>query len=166
MTISLQVPPAVSPALLPSSTSPTLKLIPANGNEARKASILNGEAWRGPLSLEDYLRREEHLWRQDLAKHGGCTLWVLVDTSLPQAERTVLAACETIRKRAILAEPGALVRDVVSHGIGSVFCRDEYRGRGYAQRMIQELRKALETWQQKEGEKAYFNVLYSDIGKV
>ena len=54
----------------------------------------------------------------------------------------------------------------VSHGIGSVFCNPEYRGRGYAQRMMAELGKKLDTWNQGQGTKTYFTVLYSDIGKV
>ena len=32
--------------------------------------------------------------------------------------------------------------------------------------MIEELRKKLDTWQQDDGKRASFKVLYSDIGKV
>ena len=58
------------------------------------------------------------------------------------------------------------MEEVVSHGIGSVFCRPEFRGKGYARRMMVELGGMLDKWQQKEGERAHFTVLYSDIGKV
>ena len=58
------------------------------------------------------------------------------------------------------------MKDVVSHGIGSVFCNPEYRRRGYAQRMMEELGKMLDTWNQERGKKTEFTVLYSDIGKV
>jgi len=164
--MTVEHPLAVDPADLPSVDSPTVKLLPASEKDTRKASILNGQAWRGPLSMEDYLSREKHLCSQTLSRDGGFTAWVLVDSARPESERTVLAACETIRKRALVRDREGVVRDVVTHGIGSVFCREEYRGRGYAQKMIQDLRDVLENWQQKEGEKASFNVLYSDIGKV
>lgn len=57
------------------------------------------------------------------------------------------------------------MQDIVAHGVGSVFCNPAYRGRGYAGRMMLELGKNLEVWQQEEGCKAHFTVLYSDIGK-
>lgn len=52
------------------------------------------------------------------------------------------------------------------HGVGSVFCADELRGRGYAGRMMKELGTVLKRWQQNAGVKSCFTVLYSDIGKV
>ena len=58
------------------------------------------------------------------------------------------------------------MEDVVSHGIGSVFCNPDYRRRGFAQRMIEELGKKLDTWNQEDRKKTDFTVLYSDIGKV
>ena len=163
---AMAVPPAADPNALLPGNSPLLKLVPATADETRQASVLNGHMWSGPLALPDYLRREEHLARQALAKEGGLTAFVLVDSSKPEGQRDILAACETLRKRALVAHGDGTVQDVVSHGIGSVFCRAEYRGRGYAQRMIKELRDVLERWQQEPGERACFNVLYSDIGKV
>ncbi|KAI9774283.1 MAG: hypothetical protein M1840_004177 [Geoglossum simile] len=101
------------------------------------------------------------------------THWVLVDTPhLPGGERRVLASCETIRKRALVAyqtTEGVKVEEAVSHGIGSVFCPKEYRGRGYAGRMMRELSKLLRDWQVEGAAKrgmCLFTVLYSDIGKV
>ena len=58
------------------------------------------------------------------------------------------------------------VEESISHGIGSVFCNPEFRHRGYAQRMIEELATKLDTHQQAAGQRTCFTVLYSDIGKV
>jgi hypothetical protein len=121
-----------------------------------------------------YIRREQRLSETSLTCNGGITHWVLVDMShLPGGERRVLASCETIRKRALVAyrtAEGVKVEEVVSHGIGSVFCPKEYRGKGYAGRMMRELSKLLRGWQvegaAKGREKCLFTVLYSDIGKV
>lgn len=57
------------------------------------------------------------------------------------------------------------VEEVISHGIASVFYDPRGRGRGYVQRMIEELAARLDTWQQPDGKTTGFTVLYSDIGK-
>lgn len=118
------------------------------------------------MDLPTYLRRETHLENQAFTRDGGITFWILVDTTLPPNARPILASCESLRKRAVIARGDGQVSDIISHGIGSVFCNLEHRGRGYAQRMITELGKKLDNWQQKDEERASFTVLYSDIGKV
>ncbi len=93
--------------------------------------------------------------------------WVLVDSSIPVSKhRKILASCETYRKRALIARQGRQVEEIVSHGIGSVFCDPQLRGHGYAGRMMKELGQKLDTWQQEYGKKTDFSVLFSDIGKV
>ena len=153
---------------LPSHKSPTLDLVNPTEEEKLLCWNLNGTSWRGALTLPTYLRREEHLAGQAFTRDGGITYWILVDTaaSTPASSpRTILASCESLRKKALLATKDGKVEEVVSHGIGSVFCRPEFRGRGYAGRMMKELGSKLERWQQKEGSRASFTVLYSDIGK-
>ena len=154
---------------LPPSSSPFLQLVQANEAEMIESSTMNAATWRGSLTVEDYLKREAHLRDTDFIQNGGITYWILVDvTAAPSAKgtRRILASCETYRKKALVAQPNSEVEDVVSHGIGSVFCPSEYRGRGFAQRMLTELAKVLDTWQQKDGKTADFTVLWSDIGKV
>ncbi|KAJ9648110.1 hypothetical protein H2199_001887 [Coniosporium tulheliwenetii] len=129
---------------LPDSTSPTLALVHPTKEELLQQSIKNGASWRGALSIEAYLRREDHLAQQELTKDGGITWWALVDTAAEK--RSVLSGCETLRKKALLAQDGT-VKDVLCHGIGSVFCPLEFRRRGYAARMMKELGKKLQTWQ-------------------
>lgn len=153
---------------LPSRTSPTLDLVIPTEEEKLLCWKINGASWRGALSLPTYLRREEYLAEQAFTRDGGITYWILVDTaaSTPASSpRTILASCESLRKKALLATKDGKVEEVVSHGVGSVFCRPEFRGRGYAQRMMKELGDKLERWQQKEGCRVSFTVLYSDIGK-
>ena len=147
------------------SDSPNLKLLHPTEEEKVETWKLNGASWRGAMSLPLYLRRESHLANQAFTKDGGITFWILVDNTLPPNKRPILGSCESLRKRAVVAREGK-VKDVVSHGIGSVFCNPEYRRRGYAQRMMEELGKMLDTWNQERGKKTEFTVLYSDIGKV
>lgn len=161
---------------LPSAESPALILTTATPDEAIECQRINGSSWKGPLTEDQYLRREHHLAQQDLTKDGGLTCWILVDRNEEPSRRTIFSSCETVRKIGLVAtKPStasnaddATVREVTVHGIGSVFCRREFRGRRYASRMMTELGKVLDTWQQGEagGHKGLFSVLYSDIGKM
>jgi GNAT superfamily N-acetyltransferase len=150
------------PSNLPDGKSETLALVHPTEEEKLKQFKSNGVFWRGALSMEAYLRREEFLANQEWTKDGGITYWALVDTAAK--ERLVLSGCESFRKRALLSIDGK-VEDVLCHGIGSVFCPPELRRRGYAARMMKELGEKLKTWQGDE-KGSLFSILYSDIGKV
>lgn len=152
---------------LPLSTSASLVLEHPTEAEKRATWLLNSQSWRGALSLPAYLRREEFLGNQPLTCNGGLSFWVLVDSSTPSSNpRRILASCETIRKRALIAKPGRRVEEVVSHGIGSVFCDPQFRGRGYTGRMMRELGGKLDTSRREAETTTGFTVLFSDIGKV
>jgi hypothetical protein len=157
---------------LPRGDSSTLRLVHPTEAEKLIQFKLNGAEWRGALSLPAYLRREETLSQQALTKDDGITYWILVDTALKNnpldpasGTRLPLASCETYRKKALVWQDGKL-QESICHGIGSVFCADHLRKRGYAQRMMRELSKALRTYQAEDGKENLFSVLYSDIGKV
>ncbi|MCJ1311939.1 hypothetical protein MMC25_005613 [Agyrium rufum] len=173
----------LDPSALPSSEAPTVALVPATQLEIEQCWLLNGQVWSGRLPLSSYLRREQYLASQSQTANGRITYWILTDLELATSEavitqnrgRPILASCETLQKLAFVrragkdAEKG--VEDVISHGVGSVFCRPQYRGRGYAGRMMLELAKTLATWDtgreiaETSTERTAFTVLYSDIGK-
>lgn len=159
-------PPALDAYALPSAQSPDLKLESATPLEHLQTSHLNAEEWKGPLDLQQYLEREEILQQVDLTKDGRITGWILTSDALPRnpdGSRPILASCETIQVSAYVAREGNL-QNAQAHGIASVFTRSEYRGKGYAARMMAELGKRLESWQTLEGLPNAFSVLYSDIG--
>ena len=163
---STGIPEPVPKNLRPTSDSDDLILVPATDAEYVQTWHLNAGEWRGPLSLEQYLRRERTLQTIDLTKDGKITAWILTSNRLPpnaDGTRPILASCESLLKHAYLAKDGK-IQEILAHGIGSVYCRPEYRGSGYAGRMMVELGKAMETWQQPNGTKGTFSVLYSDIG--
>jgi GNAT superfamily N-acetyltransferase len=150
---------------LPSSAAPTLHLTHPTARERTAIWTLNSRHWRGPLELDSYLEREEHLLTTPLARDSGITHWILTDSSSAPDSRPILATCESLRKRALVRTADGAVKEVVTHGIGSVFCDPKYRGRGYAGRMLQEVGEKLKTWQTGEGRECLFSILYSDIGK-
>ncbi|KAH9807825.1 hypothetical protein Tdes44962_MAKER06341 [Teratosphaeria destructans] len=149
---------------LPHRDSPDIYLVPGTPEEHAAQTIANSEEWRGALSLDAYLRREEVLLAQDLTRDGGLTAWALVYQPAQGGQRQVLCGCESIKKKALMAR-GGKVEDVLTHAIASVFCPPRYRSRGYAGRMMQELGPRLKTWQVEEGKQVPFSVLFSDIGK-
>ena len=151
---------------LPPSKSPQLALLHPTYEETIAIWNLNGQVWRGRLSMEAYIRRDQHLADQALTRNGGITSWILTDTTKTPNARPILSSCESIKKQAYVKRGNEEVREVISHGIGSVFCDPQYRGRGYAKRMVEELGKKLDTWAQPESTRTNFSVLYSDIGKV
>lgn len=152
-----------SDSSLPSADSPDLILVPATPSERIECIKLNSIAWKGPLDTETYVARENHLFSQRLTK-DGLTCWILVDAKEPEGQRTILSSCETYRKKAFVAHRGR-VEDTVAHGVGSVYSRPEFRGKGYASRMIRELSRKLDSWQTENGRRNPFSVLFSDIGK-
>lgn len=149
---------------LPSKNSADVYLTTATQAEAEALQHANSTEWKGALDLEAYLRREKYLGSQDLTKDGGLTSWVLVWQPGPNDERKVLSGCETIKKRALISR-GGKVEEIICHGLCSVFCPPDFRGRGYAGRMMTEVGKKLENWQLDNGKQHMFSVLYSDIGK-
>ncbi|KAF2735467.1 hypothetical protein EJ04DRAFT_194916 [Polyplosphaeria fusca] len=156
---------------LPDGTSSTLALVNPTQDEKLIQFKLNATEWRGALSLEAYLRREEALSKQSLTQDGGITYWILVDTAMKEnplapasGTRLPLASCETYNKKALVWIDGK-VQETICHGIGSVFCGQHLRKRGYAARMMQEIGKALQTHQTTKQKECLFSVLFSDIGK-
>ncbi|PVI08588.1 hypothetical protein DM02DRAFT_578760 [Periconia macrospinosa] len=156
---------------LPDGASAGLALVHPTADEKLHQFKLNGNEWRGALSHEAYLRREHTLSNQALTRDNGITYWILIDTAATQnaldpksPSRLPLASCETYRKKALVWRDGK-VQDTICHGIGSVFCAPQLRGRRYGQRMMQEVGQVLKTHQVGRDRECLFSVLYSDIGK-
>ncbi|ETI20881.1 hypothetical protein G647_07224 [Cladophialophora carrionii CBS 160.54] len=161
-------PPVIDADSLPSAHSTDLKLEPATLLEYVQMTYLNADEWKGPLTIEQYLQREDILQAVDLTKDARITGWILTSDSLPRntdGSRPILASCESIPIHAYVARDG-VVEKVQAHGVASVYNRPEHRGRGYASRMMAELGKRLETWQSPNGRTNRFSVLFSDIGQT
>lgn len=149
---------------LPHKDSADIKLVVATPQEHLSEQEANSVEWRGNLSKEAYIRREELLYDQDLTRNGGLTPWLLVYEPR-DGPRQILCSCESINKLVLIAKTGS-VHDAVAHGVASVFCSTEFRGRGYAGRMMDELSRRLKKWQMKNDEPSGMSILFSDIGKV
>ncbi|RDW78636.1 uncharacterized protein DSM5745_05488 [Aspergillus mulundensis] len=150
---------------LPHGDSPELTLVQATPTERVESIKLNSTEWKGPLDLDSYLAREDTLLQQRLTKEA-LICWILVDRRAPENARTILSSCETYKKTAVVAQDGN-VEEASVQGVGSVYCRPEFRGKGYAKRMLEELSKKMDAWQLEgeQSERPLFSILFSDIGK-
>ncbi|KAI6594159.1 hypothetical protein MCOR06_003460 [Pyricularia oryzae] len=175
---------------LPSASSPNLVVTEATAEELRRIWISTYNNWGRALSLPDYIKRERYITTIPGSSEGRMTSWVLVEADKSPEERQVLSSCDTWRKPAVAISPGGKhVEDGIAHVIGGVFTAPEFRGKGYASRMMTEVSKILKSYQadqvshshgkavrqtngkgvsevNKDGQSSVlFSVLYSDIGK-
>lgn len=152
-------------AVLPDSASPKLHLNHPTDEENVSIWMLTSSSWRGALTIPQHLEESSYMMTVPLAKDGGLTQWVLVDKTLLPNQRPLLASCETFRKRSLVSDPDGNITEAITHGVAGVYCDPKYRGRGYASRLLRELREVLPGWQVEKGKRVVASVLFSDIGK-
>lgn len=150
---------------LPDPNSSNLNLSHPTQYECVKIWTSTSDCWKDSLSLPVYLSESKFLMTVPLAKDGGMNNWILVDKDLAPNQRPILCSCESFRKRSLTSDADGNIEENIVHGIASVFCAPEYRGRGYAARHMMEIAKLLQNWQPEHG-KCVGSVLYSDIGKT
>ncbi|KAH7378482.1 hypothetical protein DE146DRAFT_626572 [Phaeosphaeria sp. MPI-PUGE-AT-0046c] len=149
--------------VLPASDTILLRLTHPTPDELSVIWKETASEWRAALSMSKFLELSQYLETVPLARNQGITHWILVDARLEANQRQILSSCETYRKRALASTKDGEVKDVIVHTVASVFCIPQYRGRGYAQRMMQELSRELRNWQL-DGLQCVGSMLYSDIG--
>lgn len=148
---------------LPEVNSPSITLTTPSPSEQLEIWTATHAPWGPGLTLQQYIDREEYLVNIGLARNGGLSPWMLTTTDSP---RSVLSSCETLRKRVIYRDPKTgTVKEVLGHGVASVFTYDQCRGKGYASKMMQLLGEHLAAQQAAKDGDAQLSVLYSDIGK-
>lgn len=190
--------PTYADSPLPSASSPSLVLAHATEQEKRVIWESTHSEWGSALDLDVYVKREAFMQTAPLSKTGGISNWILTTSSSPTEDRPILSSCETLRKRVLVStthkDGSVQLKEGLTHGVGSVFCEPQFRGKGYAGRMMQELGPVLQTHlrspkyisnSQADGERRKstassasagsdsdfvscnvpFSILFSDIGK-
>ncbi|KAG8157306.1 hypothetical protein KVR01_012690 [Diaporthe batatas] len=147
----------------PASDSPDLLICQPTPEECVKIWSNTAASWKDSLTKIVYLDESQYLTTVPLAKDGGMTNWVLVDRNHPPNQRQILCSCESFRKRCLTSDKEGTIEEGIVHGVASVFCPSEYRGRGYGARHMNELAKVLREWQPGYGN-SIGSILYSDIG--
>ncbi|CAG8614265.1 9302_t:CDS:2 [Cetraspora pellucida] len=120
--------------------------------------------WGYPqLTIDQYLKRESVL-SNDVYNSENFKVWILISTKDADDasninESTILSACETFKRKALITLSPGQVQEVTCYSIASVFTPPQYRRKGYASTMMKLLSDKL-----RFEFKAPFSFLYSDIG--
>ncbi|KAK7990809.1 hypothetical protein PG990_015089 [Apiospora arundinis] len=147
---------------LPPSESSDLQLsFQPTPEECTQVWTATAASWKDSLTLPDTSRRS-HLLRMEAGPCGYS--WT---ENHHQASRGGSSAHAKAFENGLSPATGrGNVQGGIVHGIASVFCPPEYRGRGYGTRLMNELAKVLRCGRQPEhGKKTIGSILYSDIGK-
>ncbi|KAH8593524.1 hypothetical protein B0O99DRAFT_627425 [Bisporella sp. PMI_857] len=163
MFISVLGHPQMAPALLDANYE-GLQLTHPTPKECTAIWNLTSQAWKGPLTQEDFVLNCAQLLTAPLHRDGGMSMWILTNKHMEPDHRPILASCETIRKQALVSDANGKVEEKVVHAVASVYTDPEHRGRGYASRMMRGLSRGLQEFQSDFG-KTIASVLWSDIGK-
>ncbi|KAK3298543.1 uncharacterized protein B0H64DRAFT_385458 [Chaetomium fimeti] len=117
---------------------------------------LCGQNWASPMSIDDYVDREQHMADHELNRDGGCQYWVL---SLKGYPRQVIASCETTRKRMLISDGGGSpTREGHGYAVANVYTNPSYRRQGMAAFLLRRVQERMDT-------NSDCSVLYSDSGR-
>ncbi|CAG8448095.1 15565_t:CDS:10 [Acaulospora colombiana] len=147
-----------------------LMLLEATPEQAIMTNQNSYATWGYPqLTLEQYLEREKLLANQEFTGENF-KVWVLMSRKEQQEHQgkndasannnpTILSACETFKRKALIVDRSGEVIETICYGIASVFTPPHLRNKGYASTMMKLLTGILE-----KQFKADFSFLFSDIG--
>lgn len=113
------------------SEAPNLHLTHPTPEECKQIWSQTAIAWKDSLTVPLYLAEAAYITPIPLAKNGGMTTWILVDRNEVPNSRHIFCSCESFRKRSLTSDEAGIVKKGIIHGIASVFCPSEYRGRGH-----------------------------------
>ncbi|KXX74527.1 Lysine acetyltransferase [Madurella mycetomatis] len=117
---------------------------------------LNGEAWAAPMSLGDYVEREQYLAQEELNRGGGCRYWVLYLKGYP---RQIIASCEATRKPALISDGGGgPAREGYGYAVTNVYTHPTWRRQGMAAFLLRRVQEQMDA----DGD---FSILYSGSGR-
>jgi GNAT superfamily N-acetyltransferase len=128
----------------------------ANAGQQVECDKLAASAFGHPLSVSDFLEREEYMRRHALAQHGVRTWCLYNNTGVCQ----ILATCKTI-KRELLVTDGFGSHQQTGYCISSVITHPDFRGRGFARMLLHNVAE----WLDGPGD-ACVSMLYSNKEEV
>ncbi|RHZ45282.1 hypothetical protein Glove_682g54 [Diversispora epigaea] len=149
-----------------------LLLVKATPEQAIITNQTSYIEWGHPeLTLEQYLEREKILTNLEFTR-DNFQVWILISKKEKQQESipTILSACETFKRKALIKDKsdklrgvgeggGGNVKEIICYSIASVFTPPNFRNKGYASSMLKLLSDILV-----KELKAEFSFLFSDIG--
>lgn len=124
----------------------------------------NAETWKNALTVEDYIARDHLLGKCKITSSHNNSMCVFVFRQ--KSSNVIVSSAELIVReswRFYKSSDGSVAKKLVKSGcIGAVFTYPEFRGRGIAKIMVEEIKKVSKT-QEYVGEDG-FTFLYSEVG--
>lgn len=140
--------------ILPSDFDPeTLILREASEAEKIKSWENNSEAWKGKLTVKQYIEQQTINGRQALTRDGRIRYWILTDGS------EIFTSAETLQKPAV-AYDGQNKTRVRTYGIAGVYTPPRFRRHGCASSLM----RKLVQWLDSDDVICDFTVLWSAVG--
>jgi GNAT superfamily N-acetyltransferase len=137
-------------------TAADMEFSEATAEQRQLSWKLCGHSWASPMSIDDYVEREQHMADHELNRDGGCQYWVLYLKGYP---RQVIASCETTRKRMLISDGnGSPTREGHGYAIANVYTNPSYRRQGMAAFLLRRVQEQIDT-------NSDCSVLYSDSGR-
>jgi GNAT superfamily N-acetyltransferase len=112
----------------------------ANADEQIECDKLAASAFGHPLSMSEFLEREECMREHTLAQQGGVRTWCLYNNT---GICPILATCKTIRRELIVADAHGS-RQQIGYCISSVVTHPDFRGRGCARMLLHKVAEWLD----------------------
>ena len=162
------LPNAVKDYFAPPSAGCTLKMVPATIEEE---FLIRKRRWTPPYTLNGFLALEQQI------ASCGAKQWISFKdrSEKPQDEqhfsqRDIIGAFKTVPRRVLLATRSAdnqvRVEEIHCNLMSSLFVFEEFRRKGFAQRMMQEMKTVIQAQHLAQNENLRFIYLYSNVGKV
>lgn len=129
----------------------SLQLANADEFDRIQRDRLCAQSWAGPLTIDQFLIRENRLRSTNWASQSLRT-WLLKNET-----NETLSSCETYEMQSVLNK-----KKGISFGIASVFTAESLRGQGYASQMLRMVLQKLEATH----DNIHGFVLYSEVGEA
>ncbi|AEO54686.1 hypothetical protein MYCTH_2297516 [Thermothelomyces thermophilus ATCC 42464] len=137
-------------------TASDIEFAEATPEQRRISWELCSRKWAAPMSVDDYVEREQHMAEHELNRDGGCRYWVLYLKGYP---RQVIASCETLRKPMFIADCAERrVREAHGYVVTNVYTNPTYRRQGMAAFLLRRVQERMDA-------DSDCSVLYSDSGR-
>ncbi|EAQ89652.1 hypothetical protein CHGG_06271 [Chaetomium globosum CBS 148.51] len=124
-------------------TAADMEFSEATAEQRQLSWRLCGQIWASPMSIDDYVQREQHMADHELNRDGGCQYWVLYLKGYP---RQVIASCEITRKRMLISDgKGSPTREGYGYAIANVYTNPSYRRQGMAAFLLRRVQEQIDT---------------------
>lgn len=159
---------AVKDHFAPPPAGPSLKMVPATSEEE---FLIRKRRWMPPYTLSGFIALEQQI------ASCGAKQWISFEDGLDKlqdkqhlAERNIVGSFKTASRRALLAtrstDNQVRIEEIQCKLMSSLFVFEEFRRKGFAQKMMRDMKTVIQAPNAAQNEDLRFLYFYSIVGKV